>query len=237
MQYNIDVLVKGGTNNGGNSRDTKIFRNMEDQVDPLLSIENMTIPISIVFWDISGFSRLYRTFSMVDKEIYMLDFLNQYYLIARKTISKNNGMLDKAIGDGIMSWFGAIKDTTFDDGANDAINAAIELRTCFEELQRQFRKKWDIFEIQIPEFGLKCGINTGIAKVCILYNQCTVMGTSVNLASRLQQYAKSNQIIISDTTKQKLQLKKYDLCEILIDTNCPIKSFEDIRICFEISRS
>ena len=148
--------------------------------------------------------------------------------------SKNNGKWDKAIGDGILSWFGSTKDTSSDHGASDAINAAIDLRSSFGELQRQYKTKWGSFQIQVPEFSLKCGINTGIAKLCLLYNQYTVMGTSVNLAGRLQQYAKSNQIIISEMTRQKLRAEKYDLREILIDNNYPLKSFEDVQRCFEI---
>jgi len=77
---------------------------------------------------------------MVDKAWCILDFLNQYYSIARNIITKNNGIWDKAIGDGIMSWFGSINDTGSDDGASDANYAAIELPTSFEELQKTLKK-------------------------------------------------------------------------------------------------
>lgn len=234
MQYNIDVLARGNVIDRKTETSVFLLKNVYDQYNEPISPEQLTIPISIVFWDISGFSRLYRTLSVVDKDVYMLDFLNQYYLYARKTISKNNGVWDKAIGDGIMAWFGLGKDINSDEGASDAINAALELRTCFEELQSQFKRKWDVFKIRIPDFSLKCGINTGIAKVCLLYDQYTVMGTSVNLASRLQQYAKVNQIIISESTRQKLQLANYNFREVIIDNNYPIKSFEEIKTCFEI---
>lgn len=52
-----------------------------------------------------------------------------------KPISKNKGTWDKAIGDGIMSWFESTKDTNQNHGASDAINAIMELRSRFQELQ------------------------------------------------------------------------------------------------------
>jgi len=69
--------------------------------------ESSKLPITIVFWDISGFSRLAKTFYEFDQEDLMLEFLEKYYRAARRVITKNNGVWDKAIGDGVMSWFGS----------------------------------------------------------------------------------------------------------------------------------
>ena len=61
--------------------------------------------ITIVFWDISGFSKLTKLFYLMDCEYIILEFL-EYYRIASSIIAHNNGVWDKTIGDGIMSWFG-----------------------------------------------------------------------------------------------------------------------------------
>ncbi len=93
--------------------------------------------ITIVFWDIRGFSKLTKLFYLMDLEFIILEFLEEYYRIARCIITHNYGVWDKAIGDGIMSWFGffeknlAERTIGIDDGALDAINAAIELRNSF----------------------------------------------------------------------------------------------------------
>lgn len=93
--------------------------------------------ITIVFWDISGFVKLKKLFYEMDLEFIILEFLEEYYRIARCIITHNYGVWDKAIGDGIRSWFGFFeKNLTertigIDDGALDAITAAIELRNSF----------------------------------------------------------------------------------------------------------
>jgi len=60
------------------------------------------------------------------------------------------------------------------------------------------------------------------------------MGTNVNIANRLQEFAKDDQIIISNTTMEKICSKGFDLRRISVDPNNPIKSFEDIYCCYEI---
>ena len=60
------------------------------------------------------------------------------------------------------------------------------------------------------------------------------MGTNVNIASRLQEFAKGDQIIISNTTMEMISSKGFDLRRISVDSNNPIKYFEDIDCCYEI---
>ena len=120
-----------------------------------------------------------------------------------------------------------------DDGAFDAINAAIELRNSFQNLKDKMISGWEIDGITI-DFNIKCGINTGPAHIGLVYDQFTAMGTNVNIASRLQEFAKRDQIIISNTTLEKICSKGFDFRRISVDSNNPIKSFEDIDCCYEI---
>ena len=60
------------------------------------------------------------------------------------------------------------------------------------------------------------------------------MGTNVNIASRLQEFAKKDQIIISNATMKKIYSKGFDFMRISVDSDNPIKSFEDIDCCYEI---
>jgi class 3 adenylate cyclase len=195
--------------------------------------------ITIVFWDISGFSKLSKSFYLIDSENIILEFLEEYYKIASCIIAHNNGVWDKTIGDGIMSWFGFFEKNPgertigMDDGALDAINAAIELRSSFLNLKNKVISDWKIDGIN-PDFNIKCGINTGQAHIGLFYDQFTALGTNVNIASRLQEYAKGDQIIISNTTMEKVYSKGFDFRRISVDSNNPIKSFEDIDCCYEI---
>ena len=190
-------------------------------------------------WDISGFSKLTKLFYLMDSENIILEFLEEYYRIASSIIAHNNGVWDKTIGDGIMSWFGffeknlAERTTGMDDGALDAINAAIELRNSFQNLKDKVISDWKI-DGGCLDFNIKCGINTGHVHIGIVYDQFTAMGTNVNIANRLQEFAKGDQIIISNATMEKISSKGFDLRRISVDSNNPIKSFEDIDCCYEI---
>lgn len=195
--------------------------------------------ITIVFWDISGFSKLTKLFYLMDRENIILEILDEYYRIARSIIARNNGVWDKTIGDGIMSWFGFFeknipeRNNGHDDGALDAINAAIELRNIFQNFKDKVKSAWNINGVNL-DFNIKCGINTGQAHIGLVYDQFTAMGTNVNIASRLQEFAKGDQIIISNTTMEKIFLKGYNLRRISVNSNNPIKSFEDIDCCYEV---
>jgi adenylate cyclase len=106
--------------------------------------------ITIVFWDISGFSKLSKLFYLMDSENIILEFLEEYYRIASCIIAHNDGVWDKTIGDGIMSWFGFFEKNPvertigMDDGALDAINAAIELKSSFLNLKNKVISDWKI---------------------------------------------------------------------------------------------
>ena len=59
--------------------------------------------LSIIFWDISGFSNMYNQFVTNPSAVVLL---LKYFNEANRIIHKNNGILDKFIGDGIMAYFG-----------------------------------------------------------------------------------------------------------------------------------
>jgi adenylate cyclase len=56
------------------------------------SSETCKKPITIVFWDISGFSKLSMMFHLMDSKNIFLEFLEEYYMIARCIIADNNGV-------------------------------------------------------------------------------------------------------------------------------------------------
>ncbi|MDF0680438.1 MAG: adenylate/guanylate cyclase domain-containing protein [Candidatus Nitrosocosmicus sp.] len=193
----------------------------------------------MVFGTSVGFPKLTKLFYLMDRENVILEILDEYYRIARSIIARYNGVWDKTIGDGIMSWFGFFeknipeRNIGYDDGALDAINAAIELRNIFQNLRDKVKSAWNIHGVNL-DFDIKCGINTGQAHIGLVYDQFTAMGTNVNIANRLQEFAMGDQIIIPNTTMEKICLKGYNLRRISVNSNNPIKSFEDIDCCYEI---
>ena len=142
--------------------------------------------------------------------ISLLPFLKEFFDKTRDIIFEYGGVSDKYMGDGVMALFG-FQSKAQDCGTDNAIRAvgaALELRERFQDLQA----KWiDIWEKHVPNkitIGLKCGINTGYAIVGNIGTkkraQFTVVGTTVNIASRLADICDSGQIIVSATTKSKI---------------------------------
>ena len=186
--------------------DRKVFEVLED--DPsLLAIKRGIL--TIVFWDIRGFSKLCE--SLKANPDLIAGFLQDYCETAAKIIFANNGVLDKFIGDGIMALFGVLshKDDEGKTNALSAVNAAIELRTSFDGIVAKWLDKWQLYVPDKIDIGLGCGIHTGE----VLYgnvgtdfrDQFTALGTNVNFASRIEQRSEPGQILISQSTEKRVR--------------------------------
>lgn len=205
--------------------------------DPNLDIVRNKV-LSIVFWDLSGFSYLCE---LLKNEPYLIvGFLREFFNNADNIIHKNNGILDKFMGDGIIAIFG-FKDNNIDDNtesALDAMNSAIELDIIFEKIKSEWIKIWkDQFSLDVKHIYLKCGINTGETLVGKINtdkrDQFTVFGSTVNLASRLEEIAEKNQILVSEGTKNKI-MNKYNLKKIPVNPALKIKGFDHINKYYEV---
>jgi class 3 adenylate cyclase len=111
----------------------KMHTSLEKYVDPVV-LEQIRDPelvtmqnkiLTIVFWDISGFSVLCESLQF-NQEL-VVAFLREFFSEAATIIHKYDGVLDKFIGDGIMAFFG-FKDTHVN---------AIGKKVPFAQLMRQ----------------------------------------------------------------------------------------------------
>jgi adenylate cyclase len=227
----------------------KMHTSLEKYVDPVV-LEQIRDPelvtmqnkiLTIVFWDISGFSVLCESLQFHQELV--VAFLREFFSEAATIIHKHDGVLDKFIGDGIMAFFG-FKDTHVNDsngkkGAICAVNAAIELRDFFDEIKVDWidlwRAKTGEQEKKIS-IHLRCGMNTGNVLVGLILterrDQFTTVGTNVNLASRLESVATEDQIIVSPSTKMRIE-DEFNLKTVPIEN--AIKGFENISECHEIA--
>jgi class 3 adenylate cyclase len=172
--------------------------------------------ITIVFWDIQGFSAL--CYSLEITPALLILFLKEFFEAATKAILEQGGVVDKFLGDGVMALFGTHSnlDLEVENSAIRAAGAALNLRKQFEILELKWKKIWHGFIPYQVNIGLKCGINTGCASVGDIgtneYRCLTAFGLSVNLANRLARLARSNEILVSATTKSKI-FEKFELLE------------------------
>ena len=172
-------------------------------MEELIRNQNILKPkekeITIYFSDIRGFTDLSEKINNPTK---LINFLNRYFTPMTEIIVKNKGTVDKFIGDAIMAYWNAPQDVK--DHADKAVSCAIEQIKLLKKLNSQTLKKFDI------QLDIGIGINTGIATIGEMGSSgradYTIIGDSVNLASRLEglnKYYRSH-IIISSYTKNKL---------------------------------
>ena len=160
-------------------------------------IENERREVTILFADIRSFTTIAE--KMATEEV--VSMLNQFFGAMVDIIFRNNGILDKFVGDQLMALFGLIPSNN--NNSYDAVHAAIEMQDATKELMKDRAKEGkETFEIGI-------GINTGSAIVGNLGSEnridYTAVGDSVNVAARLQQIAKGGEIIIGEETYRQIQ--------------------------------
>ena len=134
--------------------------------------------------------------------------LNKYFSLMIDIVFKNNGTLDKIIGDELMIVYGA--PTSSKDDTERALKTAIEMQQKIDIFNREREKD--------KEFPIKVGI--GINKGLVVSGNIgsrelmdyTVIGDTVNLGARLCSAAGPDKIIVSKTvweaTKKIYSYKK-----------------------------
>lgn len=153
--------------------------------------------VTIFFADISGFTTLAEKTSPEEISKILIDVLNLF----TDEIIENKGVIDKYIGDCVMAFWGAPIESE-----NDEINsckAAVASIKLLEEKNKDFEKNG------LPRISFRVGIHSGEAIVGNLGSDrvfdYTVVGDSVNLASRMESLNKyfATNILISEDTLNK----------------------------------
>lgn len=148
--------------------------------------------ISIFFSDIQGFSTLSEE---LEAET-LTELLNSYLTEMARIATKHKGTIDKFMGDAVMVIFGDSQSEGLKTDCLRAVSMAIEMRKKMKELQQ----RWYNQGIKKPLL-IRMGINTGFCTVGSFgtshYMDYTVLGTHVNLASRLESAADPGEILIS----------------------------------------
>lgn len=153
--------------------------------------------LTILFADIKGFSTMSET---ADAE-YVGQFLNDFFEAMTGAIFDNKGTIDKFLGDGFLAFFGDPVD--LENHALAAVQAAVRINKEMVKLNL----KWTTAGIKEFEQGirLRIGINTGQVMVGNVGSQrrmeYTVVGSAVNIASRLEKEAPPGGILISARTQ------------------------------------
>ena len=165
--------------------------NLGDQIE-----QNM----SILFSDIREFTATSEKLSPEQN----FKFINDYLEIMVPIVRKNNGFVDKFIGDAIMA--------IFPGNADDAIHCALEMQAAIPEVNTKISKYLD----KGIEIGI--GINTGKVRLGTLgameRMEGSVISDAVNLAARVEQLTKQypENIIVTEYTQ--LSASKFIFTEL-----------------------
>ena len=170
----------------------QILKSSQNKEAPALQAQRCQI--SVLFADISGFTRM----SEGMEPLVLAGILNRTFEAMTDQIFSRGGTLDKYIGDAIMAFFGAPNPDP--DHAKHAVEAAAAMQETLRALNAARPEDYPVLRMRI-------GIYSGEAFAgdigCEKRMDYTVMGSTVNLASRLESgVAKPGQIAIGPRTAE-----------------------------------
>ena len=163
--------------------------------DPMSLLVPRSVEATVVFTDLRGFTAMAEGMSPSD----VMTFLSQVHGVAAEVVHAESGTIDKFTGDGMLAVFGVFE--TDQPHATQAVRAAIELR--------RRMKTFNLVRSNAGEIALALGIgvHTGSVVTGALGSaerlEFTVVGDTVNIASRLEALTKERGIdlLISEETK------------------------------------
>lgn len=185
-----------------------------------------TLTATVLFTDLSNFTTIAETM----EPLVLMNWLNQYMEEMSKIVIDHGGIINKYIGDAIMAIFGVpVKRNAELEVAEDALHAvrcAQQFNQRLKELNQQWQKRG------LPTITMRTGIQTGMLVAGSfggsLRMEYTVIGDTVNTASRLESFDKTVvppteqqpcRILIGESTHQ--YVKQH--CETQWVSDCQLK--------------
>jgi len=150
--------------------------------------------ITVLFCDMRGFTTLSESMPAED----IVRILNHYFTVMTDIIFRHAGTVDKFIGDAIMATWGAPLPSQ--SHALDAVRCAQSMQAALPDINLYLQQQG------LPPINIGIGIHSGEAIMGSLGSQqkadFTVIGDSVNMASRLEGVCKIYQriVVISEDT-------------------------------------
>jgi class 3 adenylate cyclase len=193
--------------------DPRIVQGLIDRPD-LNRNEGERRVMTILFCDMKGFTSLSEGLTPTA----LVTVINRYLTLLSQPVRENDGIIDKYIGDAIMAYWGP-PFCAPEEQARLACLAALEQIEAVQRLTAELPELLGITR-NIPEVSVRIGIATGEVVVGDIGSDVakgyTVMGDTVNLASRLEGANKSygSHILINDKAAamagETLELREID---------------------------
>ncbi len=175
---------------------------------------------TVLFSDLSGYTTM--TEKMDPEEVKNL--MGDIFEKAGKIVEKYQGTVERFFGDEIMILFGVPR--AHEDDPVRAVHTAIEIHDLVKTLSPGFEKKFN------TNLSMHTGVNTGLVITGDKYigkGRHGLTGDTINLAKRLTGLAKAGEIIVGESTFQKVEhhftLKACDPVTVK-GKNAPVKTYK-----------
>jgi class 3 adenylate cyclase/ActR/RegA family two-component response regulator len=159
--------------------------------------ETEELVVTVLMSDIRGYS----TIAEVVKPVDLAHQLNDHRAAMNGAILSAGGTVMQFIGDAVMAVFGA--PVPQEDHAGKAVSCAAAMHTA----QATINEGW--IQRRLPPFHLGIGVSTGPVAGALLGSverlEYTIVGDTVNLSQRLQQWAVGGETVLSDATYLELK--------------------------------
>ncbi len=150
------------------------------------------VQVTILMSDLRGFSAISEQLS-TEKAVILID---AYLATITEVINQYQGTINEFIGDGVMVMFGA--PIQAEDDAQRAVACAIAMQLAMVEVNQRHH------QLGLPPLEMGIGINTGEVFAGNIGSskraKYTIIGSPVNLASRIESYTVGGQVLISQAT-------------------------------------
>lgn len=161
--------------------------------------QGRNLQATVFFSDIRGFT----AFSEKHAPEIVVDMLNEYFAVMVEIINRNQGVVDKFIGDAIMAVWGAPHSHGSD--AVNCIKSCLEMRLALQELNEKRKGRG------LDPLLIGMGVHTGAVISGTIGSdqrlEFTVIGDTVNQASRIEASTKAfgTDLLISEETAHLVQ--------------------------------
>jgi len=157
-----------------------------------LELGGETREVTILISDLRGFTAL--TADMEPEEV--VTFLNRYLAKMIEILTDYHAVIDEILGDGILAFFGAPE--PMEDHPVKAVACALAMQAAMAEVNA--RNHTD----GLPHLEMGIAVNTGEVVVGNIGSEqrtkYSIVGTHVNIASRIEAFAVGGQVLIGPTT-------------------------------------
>lgn len=203
----------------GKYLDPRIVENVIDEVNLQEHSGGERRVMTVFFLDIARFSGISERLTPSG----LVKVINRYFTLVTHPISEHKGIVDKFIGDEVMAWWGP-------PFCGEDEHALLACRAALAQLEALDRFRAELPELLgfrkgLPDIDVRIGVSTGDLVVGTIGSErsksYTVMGDTVNLASRLEGVNKiyGTRILISgvtaDAVADELELREVDSVRVV----------------------